>query len=232
MRELTGFFIIFFLNFKIKFLNFKIFFTNFKKIFNKKVCPLFTFEVITKKSIIQTFDAKKYLFFLSYINVKKNLTLLLFLTRKILSLRYSGKMSTLRPLFFLDRTKHNVIKTMKIGQAIKEIRMRKKIPQEYFAKKICGVSTVTLRAIESGVRDPSRKIVDAIQKNLGIPYSYILLYSLTEDDVEIEKIPMVNATREALMESIGKPYVLPEEFQKKKRRGVLRKTEKALTTGA
>lgn len=119
---------------------------------------------------------------------------------------------------------------MKIGQAIKEIRIRKKIPQEYFAKVICEVSPVTLRAIESGSRDPSRKIVDAIQRNLGIPYSYILLYSLTEDDVDIEKIPMVNATKEALMESIGKPYVLPEEYLKKKRRKLYVQTEKMISS--
>lgn len=93
---------------------------------------------------------------------------------------------------------------MNIGQAIKEIRLRNKIPQAVFAKEICGVSKVTLYAIEKGIRLPSKKVLDEIKANLGIPYEYIVMYSMMENDIEAVKRTMFFDARKRFLEKMEK----------------------------
>ena len=73
---------------------------------------------------------------------------------------------------------------MEIGQAIRELRLGLKLPKGVFARNVCEVSCVTLRAIENNKKLPSGKVLDAIERNLGLPLSYLMFFALSDEDIK------------------------------------------------
>lgn len=86
---------------------------------------------------------------------------------------------------------------MDIGSAIKTIRTRKKITQKDLALK-CSISANALCSIEKNVSFPSKETINKICDALEIPVSYLLFFSITEDDVPKEKQSIFNVLKEPI----------------------------------
>lgn len=86
---------------------------------------------------------------------------------------------------------------MDIGSAIKSIRTRKKITQKDLAAK-CGISANALCSIEKNVSFPTKETIKRICDALQIPVSYLLFFSITEEDVPKEKQGIFNALKEPI----------------------------------
>ena len=86
---------------------------------------------------------------------------------------------------------------MDIGSAIKSIRTRKKITQKDLAAK-CGISANALCSIEKNVSFPTKETIKRICDALQIPVSYLLFFSITEEDVPKEKLGIFNALKEPI----------------------------------
>lgn len=87
---------------------------------------------------------------------------------------------------------------MNTGDAIKNLRKKKGISQKELAQK-CGLSANTLCSIENSESFPSRESIDKICKALDIPVSYLMFFSVTEEDVPAEKRIAFNALKAILM---------------------------------
>ena len=74
---------------------------------------------------------------------------------------------------------------MNIGQAIKHIRTEKGILQIELAR-LAGISTNALCQIEIGKVFPNKNAVNSICEALGIPQSYLLFFSIEEEDMSSE----------------------------------------------
>ena len=86
---------------------------------------------------------------------------------------------------------------MDIGSAIKSIRTRKKITQKDLAAQ-CGISANALCSIEKNVSFPTKETIKRICDALQIPVSYLLFFSITEEDVPKEKQGIFNALKEPI----------------------------------
>lgn len=75
---------------------------------------------------------------------------------------------------------------MNIGNAIKTLRKHKKITQKQLAE-LSEISTNALCNIETGQSFPSMATITKICSSLNVPESYLLLFSITEDDLPEEK---------------------------------------------
>lgn len=86
---------------------------------------------------------------------------------------------------------------MDIGNAIKSIRTRKKITQKDLAAK-CGISANALCSIEKNTSFPTKETINKICEALEIPVSYLLFFSITEEDVPEDKLGIFNALKEPI----------------------------------
>lgn len=86
---------------------------------------------------------------------------------------------------------------MDIGSAIKSIRTRKKITQKDLAAK-CGISANALCSIEKNTSFPTKETINKICEALEIPVSYLLFFSITEEDVPEDKLCIFNALKEPI----------------------------------
>ena len=86
---------------------------------------------------------------------------------------------------------------MDIGSAIKSIRTRKKITQKDLAAK-CGISANALCSIEKNASFPTKETINKICEALEIPVSYLLFFSITEEDIPEEKQSIFNALKEPI----------------------------------
>ena len=68
---------------------------------------------------------------------------------------------------------------MNIGQAIVTIRKARKMTQKELAER-CGMSQNALVAIEKNRSQPPMETMKRLQEALGVPQSYILLYSIED----------------------------------------------------
>ena len=75
---------------------------------------------------------------------------------------------------------------MDIGSAIKSLRKELKISRKELASR-SNISVTALYNIENNLSFPSKETINSICSALDIPISYLLFYSLTEDDVPEEK---------------------------------------------
>ena len=75
---------------------------------------------------------------------------------------------------------------MNIGTAIKTLRKHKGFSQKDLSQAV-GISQNALSLIEANVTFPQKNTIKSICEKLGIPESYLLFFSLSEDDVPIEK---------------------------------------------
>lgn len=71
---------------------------------------------------------------------------------------------------------------MELGTTIRELRKKKGIKQGDFAEKI-GISSTSLSHIETNQTRPKKSTLEAICKELEIPYHLLYLLSLNEEDV-------------------------------------------------
>ena len=90
---------------------------------------------------------------------------------------------------------------MDLGNAIKTLRKQKKITQKQLAE-LSGISTNALCSIEKGQSFPSKATISKICYSLKIPESYLLLFSITEDDIPEDKRVLYRALAEPLKEGL------------------------------
>ena len=76
---------------------------------------------------------------------------------------------------------------MNIGQAIVTIRKARKMTQKELAER-CGMSQNALVAIEKDRSQPPMGTMKRLQEVLGVPQSYILLYSIEDCDIPEDKL--------------------------------------------
>lgn len=75
---------------------------------------------------------------------------------------------------------------MELGNAIKVLRKKKKVSQKKLAE-MCDISANALCNIELGRSFPGKDTINKICEALQIPESYLLLFSLSEEDIPEEK---------------------------------------------
>jgi len=76
---------------------------------------------------------------------------------------------------------------MNIGQAIVTIRKARKMTQKELAER-CGMSQNALVDIEKNRSQPPMGTMKRLQEVLGVPQSYILLYSIEDCDIPEDKL--------------------------------------------
>lgn len=81
---------------------------------------------------------------------------------------------------------------MNIGEAIRQIRKEKRILVKELAER-SSLSKTALSNIEHGRSFPTQQTVEALCAGLGVPVSYILFTSITEEDLPLEKREVVLA---------------------------------------
>jgi transcriptional regulator with XRE-family HTH domain len=75
---------------------------------------------------------------------------------------------------------------MNIGTAIKTLRKEKGLSQKELAQ-MCDISVNALSQIELNESFPQKTTIAKICSILGIPTSYLLFFSISEDDIPEEK---------------------------------------------
>ena len=75
---------------------------------------------------------------------------------------------------------------MNIGQAVKDLRRSKKIKAKYLAER-CGISKTALSNIESNRSFPTMPTILGLCDALGVSVAALMVHSLTEEDVPVEK---------------------------------------------
>ena len=75
---------------------------------------------------------------------------------------------------------------MDLGNAIKNLRKSLKVSRKRLATN-SGISITALYNIENNLSFPSKITIDKICSALGVPVSFLLLFSITEKDVPEDK---------------------------------------------
>lgn len=75
---------------------------------------------------------------------------------------------------------------MDLGNAIKSLRKEMKISRKELAAR-CRISVTALYNIENNLSFPSKDTINGICSAFGVPVSYLMFYSLTEEDVPEDK---------------------------------------------
>ncbi len=87
---------------------------------------------------------------------------------------------------------------MNVGDAIKSLRKNKGLSQKELAQR-SGLSANAMCSIEKNEAFPSRDSIDRICKALDIPTSYLMFFSVTDEDIPAEKRVAFNAMKAILM---------------------------------
>lgn len=97
---------------------------------------------------------------------------------------------------------------MNIGTAIKLLRKEKGLSQKELAEK-CDLSANALCQIETDQAFPQKGTIKKICDVLQIPTSYLLFFSISDEDIPAEKRPFFNMIRgsveKVLLEDVNKP---------------------------
>lgn len=75
---------------------------------------------------------------------------------------------------------------MNLGNAIMMLRKEQKISRVKLAER-SNLSITALYNIENNLSFPSKETIDKLCASLEIPVSYLMFYSITEEDVPEEK---------------------------------------------
>lgn len=86
---------------------------------------------------------------------------------------------------------------MNLGSAIKSLRKQKGYSQKAFAEK-CELSVNALCAIETNASFPQKATIKRVCEELDIPTSYLLLFSIDDEDVPEEKKQLFRTLGEPL----------------------------------
>ncbi len=96
---------------------------------------------------------------------------------------------------------------MNIGAAVKSLRKERGLGQKELAEK-CNISVNALSQIETNITFPHKKTIDNLCSALNIPVSYLLFFSIGDEDVPYEKREafnyLNNAVKNVLKDSMGK----------------------------
>ena len=95
---------------------------------------------------------------------------------------------------------------MNIGQAIVTIRKARKMTQKQLAER-CGMSQNALVDLEKNRSRPAMATLKKLQEALGVPQSYIMLYSIEDCDIPEDKLKTAKQLLEPLRE-----YLLKEDL--------------------
>lgn len=86
---------------------------------------------------------------------------------------------------------------MNLGTAVKVIRKEKGMGQKELAEK-CDISVNALSQIELNSSFPQKTTINKICDALGIPVSYLLFFSLDEEDIPSDKRSTFNVLNGAI----------------------------------
>lgn len=75
---------------------------------------------------------------------------------------------------------------MDIGKAIKTLRVSRGLTQKQLADKI-GCSETNMIFMETGRSFPRKEKIESICRELNVPQSYLLVFSLTREDIPDSK---------------------------------------------
>ena len=75
---------------------------------------------------------------------------------------------------------------MDLGNAIQTLRKEQKVSRKELAER-SNLSVTALYNIENNLSFPSKDTIDRLCSSLNIPVSYLMFYSITEDDIPEEK---------------------------------------------
>jgi transcriptional regulator with XRE-family HTH domain len=75
---------------------------------------------------------------------------------------------------------------MDIGTAIKNLRKEKGLGQKQLAE-MCGISVNALSQIEINATFPQKSTIKKICESLQIPVSYLLFFSISDEDIPEDK---------------------------------------------
>lgn len=75
---------------------------------------------------------------------------------------------------------------MDIGTAIKILRKEKGLGQKQLAE-MCGISVNALSQIEINATFPQKSTIKKICESLQIPVSYLLFFSISDEDIPDDK---------------------------------------------
>lgn len=75
---------------------------------------------------------------------------------------------------------------MDIGKAIKTLRVSRGLTQKQLADKI-GCSETNMIFMETGRSFPRKEKIESICRELNVPQSYLLVFSLTREDIPESK---------------------------------------------
>jgi transcriptional regulator with XRE-family HTH domain len=90
---------------------------------------------------------------------------------------------------------------MKIGTAIKTIRKQKGLSQKDLSK-LSSISVNALSLIETNSTFPQKTTIESISKSLGVPVSYLLFLSISDEDIPIEKRQIFNTLNSAMKQML------------------------------
>lgn len=90
---------------------------------------------------------------------------------------------------------------MDLGTAIKTLRKQRNFTQKDLAAK-CEISAHALCNIEKGETFPSKSTISKLCKALAVPESYLLLFSLTEDEIPEDKRMLFRSLSEPLKQAL------------------------------
>ncbi len=86
---------------------------------------------------------------------------------------------------------------MDIGNAIKTLRKNKGLSQKQLAG-MCDISVNALCQIENDQTFPHKSTIKRICDALGVPASYLLFFSITDEDVPDAKRDIFNSLNPAI----------------------------------
>ena len=75
---------------------------------------------------------------------------------------------------------------MNLGNALMSLRKEQKISRVKLAER-SNLSITALYNIENNLSFPSKETIDRLCASLDIPVSYLMFYSITEEDIPEEK---------------------------------------------
>ena len=75
---------------------------------------------------------------------------------------------------------------MDLGNAIQTLRKEQKVSRKDLAER-SNLSVTALYNIENNLSFPSKDTIERICSSLNIPVSYLMFFSITEDDIPEDK---------------------------------------------
>lgn len=86
---------------------------------------------------------------------------------------------------------------MEIGTAIKTVRKKKKLSQKQVGE-MAGISVNALSLIETNTTFPQKSTIKALADSLDVPVSYLLFFSINDEDVPQDKKEIFNTLHDAI----------------------------------